>query len=343
MLLGVPLVLGVGACATAPKSVAQPPAAASPRSPLESPAEAAEPTRERFTQVSAGWGFACAIRSDKTLLCWGDDELGESSQAPAGQFDTVRAGFGYGCAIASTTHKLVCWGRDDEWKEGWLAGAAPQGQFDDVYVGEWRACAIRTGSGHLVCWGRALGRDVVWDNHGWARDIPFANVWIDRDFVCGVRRDNGELACSPTDSPRVLPEGPFVQVYNHCALRETGETICFPVAYKYDDEPVPQERFSRLATGSGFEPCGLVAQTGRVVCWHGDASGFKNLPDVAFTSLSTSWGLACGIRAEDGAVTCWGEQVDEGRVAAMPPYSSSSAQPPPSSPPPKEPADDVPR
>ncbi len=311
-----------GACATVPPEEVTHAGNVEPAQPsaqAPSPSDPEAPPQERFSQVSAGWGLACAIRGDRSLLCWGEDDLGQSSLAPAGRYDSVKAGFGYACAIESETQQLHCWGRRDEYKEGWLAGHAPRGQFDAVYVAEWRACAIRSGSGHLVCWGSEGDQDVVWDNEGWARDIPFASVWIDRDSTCGVRRDNGDLACSPTSFKRELPAGPFVEVYNHCALRQDGEVVCFPVADKYDDEPAPSVRFSHLGTGSGFEPCGLDAESGRVLCWHGDASGLGTPPDAAFTSLSTSWGLACAIRASDGEPQCWGKHVDEGLVAATPP------------------------
>lgn len=294
----------------------------SPAPSSEAPVDSVDTDDETFTQVSAGWGFACALRADKSLICWGEDDLGQSSLAPAGQFDSVKAGFGYACAIESETHQLSCWGRNDEFEAGWLAGNVPQGQFDAVYLAERRACAIRSESGHLVCWWNDGDRDVVWDNEGWARDISFASAWIDRDFICGVRTDNGELACSPTSSERKLPAGPFVEVYNHCALRGDGQVVCFPVAYKYAQEPVPALRFDHLATGSGFEPCGLEADSGRVMCWHGDAAGLGEPPDTAFTSLSTSWGLACAIRASDGQPQCWGKHVDEGLLRPTPPKPS---------------------
>ncbi len=311
------------ACASQP--------ATSPAAPAPAPAPSSAPPKAResvddaaperptkapgYRQVSAGFRLACAIRGDESVVCWGDDELGATSLVPKGRYRSVRAGFDYACAIAADTNALTCWGRRDEWKSVWIAGAAPEGAFDEVYVAEWRACAIRSGSGHLVCWTSEGERPVVTDNEGWARDIPFAKLWIDRDYTCGIRRDNGELACNPVGRPRELPAGPFVDIYNHCARRADGELRCFPIA---DSDEVPEDAFASLATGSGFYPCGLLRESARPLCWHG-ATADPRAPDVPLASLSTAWGLSCGVRADTHEVLCWGDDVDEGHIAPTPP------------------------
>jgi hypothetical protein len=61
-----------------------------------------------FTSVSSGGKFACAIRTDATLACWGYPYDG-STTPPAGSFMTVSAGLDHACAIR-TDQTLVCWG-----------------------------------------------------------------------------------------------------------------------------------------------------------------------------------------------------------------------------------------
>jgi uncharacterized protein YbbK (DUF523 family) len=60
--------------------------------------------------VSAGWLFTCAIRTDGTLACWGDNEYGEASP-PAGTFTSVSAGAHHACAIR-TDGTPACWGQN---------------------------------------------------------------------------------------------------------------------------------------------------------------------------------------------------------------------------------------
>ncbi|MGH2667712.1 MAG: hypothetical protein ACRDH5_01075 [bacterium] len=45
-----------------------------------------------FTQVSAGGSHTCALKTDGTLHCWGDNTVGQVSNKPAGTFTQVNAG-----------------------------------------------------------------------------------------------------------------------------------------------------------------------------------------------------------------------------------------------------------
>jgi len=57
--------------------------------------------------ISAGSNFTCGIRTDGTLVCWGDPSLGWT--IPTGTFSQVSSGFSHACAIR-TDATLACWG-----------------------------------------------------------------------------------------------------------------------------------------------------------------------------------------------------------------------------------------
>lgn len=64
-----------------------------------------------FVQLAAGNGFACGLRSDQTIACWGDPLDGRTSP-PSGAFTTLAVGGRHGCAI-DVDGGLACWGAND--------------------------------------------------------------------------------------------------------------------------------------------------------------------------------------------------------------------------------------
>ena len=66
------------------------------------------PSNYTFAQVSAGTGFACALKAGGSIICWGDDSYGQT-EAPAGTFTQVSAGGGVACALKGSG-AIFCWG-----------------------------------------------------------------------------------------------------------------------------------------------------------------------------------------------------------------------------------------
>ena len=62
----------------------------------------------RYTAVSAGGGHVCALRTDGTITCWGDNTNGAAS-APDGQYSAVDAGLAHSCGLR-TDGTITCWG-----------------------------------------------------------------------------------------------------------------------------------------------------------------------------------------------------------------------------------------
>src|SRR6476646_5799485 len=100
-----------------------------------------------FTALSAGTGSACAIRTDRTLVCFGNNFV-VTPTPPAGTFTAVSTVGAQACAMR-TDQTLACWGAPF----GPAANPVPPpaGTFTAVSVGGGFACALRTDE-TLACW-----------------------------------------------------------------------------------------------------------------------------------------------------------------------------------------------
>ena len=57
---------------------------------------------------SAGERQACALKTDRTVTCWGSNNWQQNS-APSGTFNAVSAGHAYSCGLR-TDGTITCWG-----------------------------------------------------------------------------------------------------------------------------------------------------------------------------------------------------------------------------------------
>jgi hypothetical protein len=120
------------------------------------------PPAGTFTQVSIGYPydynptigygvpFACGVRTDGTLDCWGNRRRLDIMPIPTGTFQSVSAGLTHACGLR-TDGTVACWG--SVYPLGFAPfDLSPQGTFRDVDAGWDVSCAIRT-DGELACWG----------------------------------------------------------------------------------------------------------------------------------------------------------------------------------------------
>jgi alpha-tubulin suppressor-like RCC1 family protein len=177
-----------------------------------------------WSEVRAGWRFACARRGNGELWCWGhggDGQIGDGNSSPPdlagmswpadarpphrlpGTWDALAVGQQHACAIkAGHVH---CWGKNTDGQCGITAGAnvlSPQevesGITDAVAIaaGGTTTCVLRTG-GTIVCFGGnafgQLANGTVGATH-LPQTIAPAAGWtalsVGSQHVCGMRNED---------------------------------------------------------------------------------------------------------------------------------------------------------
>jgi alpha-tubulin suppressor-like RCC1 family protein len=238
-------------------------------------------------KLSAGNASTCAIRTDGSLACWGENFSGETT-APAGTFTQVSVGAGFACGLlADGTPR--CWG-------GYVSQYTPTwASFVQIAAGGYGACGLQQ-DGSATCWG-GLSLD------GW----PHTQIAAGYDHACGVMAD-GAVRCIGRDNEwgeATPPEGPFVQVvageWRSCGLRPDGTATCW--GRQATEYPPPTATFERLAAG-GASTCGLTA-AGEILCWGSGGAAQTPPPVGPFVNLTVGGDRACAIRA-DNSIACWG-------------------------------------
>jgi Raf kinase inhibitor-like YbhB/YbcL family protein len=128
-----------------------------------------------ITSATAGANHACALKSDKTVVCWGNNTYGQIGNAASGGnvltatavssltgVSQIAAGATHTCALIEATGAVKCWGRNQYGQlgdnsittatspvsvSGLTSGVA------ELSGGQFYTCA-RLAAGGVKCWGR---------------------------------------------------------------------------------------------------------------------------------------------------------------------------------------------
>jgi RHS repeat-associated core domain len=295
---------------------------------------AATPTQVgdgNWARVATGNWHACAIKTDKTLWCWGagfDGQLGDGStgqfrpipaQAGDAKWASVTAGGAHSCGIRDDG-TLWCWGANyaGQLGTGSTDGSATPTQIGDglwasVSAGEVHTCGIRA-DGTLWCWG-SDDTGQVGDGGSEARLSPvrirgqgWAMVSAGVYDTCGTRQDgslwcwggnaDGQLGDGTTDVKRTPEQvtGDLCQVVPICGngIVEAGETC--------DD--------GNYASGDGcsadcqVEKCFGVVCAGLDSCHQGGCD-----PETGLCAVSPT---ADGSSCDDGSLCTQGDTCQAG-------------------------------
>ena len=141
------------------------------------------PDPNNYLAISAGNQFSVAIAADKSIAAWGDDTYGQVTNAPVGtDFKAVSAGFNHAVALKEDG-SLVAWGRD-------IVGTldVPEGNdFKAISAAKYHSIALRE-DGSIARWG--------YDNYGLAY-APTTGVYTSisaNSRQCIANREDGALA-----------------------------------------------------------------------------------------------------------------------------------------------------
>lgn len=252
-----------------------------------------------FIDVDAGNTMVCALRKDKTIRCWGMDDLGQASP-PKGKFKKISLGDVHGCGL-TLGGELRCWGGP----LGRPKNEKKLGRFIKILAADGHTCALRTD--HTAkCWGTNLSPTLT------SPKGKFKTGDARSDYSCGVRMDDS-LDCwgGSSLSQFELPKGRFAQVAlgltHACALRlEDRSVVCWGNNL-HGEADAPSGSFVELASGD-FHTCGR-REDGGVLCWGKNQFGQLDLPPGLYRKISAGGASTCGLLME-GNFRCVGSYAN---------------------------------
>lgn len=244
-----------------------------------------------FVQVDAGHQHTCGLKTEGTIVCWGQNEHGEAN-APTGTFQQVSAGLWHSCGL-NTDGTVVCWGKNDNGE-----ASAPSGIFQQISAGTSYTCGLKL-DGRASCWGS--------NNYGQATapSGTFQQVAAGFFETCGVMTDS-RVSCWEARPHRTPPSGSFQQVsvgtFHKCGVKTDGRVACWGLN-EFGQANAPSGTFQHVTIGRQHT-CG-VKTDGTVACWGDNDWRQSNLPAGAFMQVSAGQYHTCGMKT-DGRVVCWG-------------------------------------
>ena len=285
-------------------------------------------------QLSAGASFACAVKDDGSVWCWGANDsgqLGKSTETLASSFTAlavpkvtgavkVAAAVGHACALLDDT-TMKCWGggaigageNNDELVSVVLDPDDQSRAFTkviDIAVGYYHSCAVAEG-GRAYCWGLEFYGEVGLGNFGGTYSVPtFSSSLVDvervfaGDYVTCWQHKNGRVSCHGA--------GPFGD-----ALGEERTPVVMTLRKVTEEEAAPQIEDIRLDSSARC----MLFDDGTVWCWgRNDYGQLGNDSTESSNTLTQVDGLSdivaidagyshvCAVDA-NGRVSCWGYNV----------------------------------
>ena len=286
------------------------------------------------SNVSGGL-HTCAVSTNNTIACWGDNTNNRSNPTSApGIDDTTRflavsAGGFHGCGVTAD-HQAACWGNNTDNRSN--PTSAPDvdatTRFLAVSAGFIHTCGIKA-DGRLACWGSNVNnRSSPTSSSNVDANTRFLAVSAGNAYTCGIKAD-GRVTCwggdtrdstRPTSADGVNANTRFLTVspgWTHtCGIKADGRVTCWgqDIASRSSPTSAPgvDDTTRFLAVSAGFiHTCGITTDR-RVACWGSDSndeSSPTSSPDVnantRFLAVSAGRLHTCGITT-DRRVACWG-------------------------------------
>ena len=256
-------------------------------------------SRGGFKAVSAGGAHTCAIRTDGTVTCWGDNAHGQADPPP-GTYESVSAGGTHTCAMR-TDGTVECWGRN-------LYGQSnhPEGVHRAVTAGDAHTCAIRA-DGTIRCWGISFARQPDRADGEYiavaAGALHACAVGVDGTISCWGENDHGQ-AEAPPGTYRAIAAGQL----HACAIRSDDTVVCWGASWEGHGQTDTPEGAYRAVTAGGYHACAIRADD-MLACWGASWAGQLTAPRGHFIEVTAGDSHSCGLH-RDGSITCWGSNYD---------------------------------
>ncbi|MEZ0311081.1 MAG: hypothetical protein ACAI38_04875 [Myxococcota bacterium] len=267
-------------------------------------------TLDGVVEIDVGSSFACARRTDQTVVCWGSNSDGRLGRASANGSEEIPA------PVCTAGSAGTC--------SQTLSGVV------SVDLGSDHACAIVGASREAYCWG----------DNSYYQATTSAN---DHDVATAVCASGTPPSCPPVANVATIT----ASADQSCAALTDGSAVCWgyyaasgnPELPAVDGEPLPVCRdgggpactgianVTSITSGRYFA-CAIAGEG--LLCWGDNDSGELAVPRAAESRLAgtvligtgadaapltnvrmvqAGFHTACAIRT-DGSIWCWGENYD---------------------------------
>lgn len=273
-----------------------------------------------LVQVAAGGFHSCAIDTEGTAYCWGDNRYGQAGGAPSSdavgvhaidgpRFVTLAAGGQHTCGL-DEQGLAWCWGNNEfgqlgngaQTRRSQPARVAGGLRFISITAGDNHTCGL-TPDGRAWCWGdqwdRAAGAFRAGDNlkepFAVGGGLTFVRIDAGGHHTCAVTRDQQAWCWGNNGRRQASPETDW-------------NTIDYP-AQVAGLPPVREIR------GGADYSCAL-ALSGEIYCWGKGDETVDPSPRMLrpattptrFTDLGAGEHHICGL-SDEGQVFCWSDST----------------------------------
>ncbi len=282
-----------------------------------------------FSQVTAGYEHACALRNDSVVICWGCRDHGLLTPPPD-FFSQIDAGDTYTCGVTKDG-TAACWGRcKGALHTQFMADrcSPPEGKFKQVSAGTYFTCGLREDD-TVSCWG-AASFSVS------AASGKLVQVEVGHVSIC-LLSDEGKSMCLGIDKAGFsAPARTFTMLsanqMNVCGVTKGGKAVCWGHGGKDGEEEKEGEESQAPAITVTAGTFKSASEIDRFIkdfeikhVLHGTQLHRKTMvekhalnqpPGESFTQVATGVLHGCGIR-DDGTAACWGS-CDNGECEPPP-------------------------